>query len=120
LQLRLHPAIIALRDRFAKSNKRHQVELTYITSRGRWYHASWKGDEAKSGGVITNIAVHFYDMLIHVFGPGRRSSLHLRTNERPSGYLELEKADVRWFLSLEATDLPAPDGGARTYRSIKV
>jgi UDP-N-acetyl-2-amino-2-deoxyglucuronate dehydrogenase len=121
LQLRLHPAIMKLKEATASGGARRKVDLTYITSRGRWYHASWKGDEAKSGGVITNIGVHFYDMLIHVFGPVRRSSLHLRMNERASGYLELEKADVRWFLSLEASDLPAAlDGSARTYRSIKV
>jgi UDP-N-acetyl-2-amino-2-deoxyglucuronate dehydrogenase len=121
LQLRLHPAIMKLKQRVASDGTRRKVDLTYITSRGRWYHASWKGDEAKSGGVTTNIGVHFYDMLMHVFGPVRQSRLHMRMNERASGYLELEKADVRWFLSLDANDLPAmPDGKARTYRSIKV
>ena len=85
LQLRLHPAIIALRERFAKSNKRHKVDLTYITSRGRWYHASWKGDEAKSGGVATNIGVHFFDMLSFVFGPVEPQRGALREAERAAG-----------------------------------
>lgn len=119
LQLRLHPAIKALRERIAASNRRHAVDLTYITSRGRWYHSSWKGDEAKSGGVATNIGVHFFDMLGHVFGPMERSVAHLRTPERAAGYLSFERADVRWFLSIDRNDLPeATQGKATTYRSI--
>jgi UDP-N-acetyl-2-amino-2-deoxyglucuronate dehydrogenase len=121
LQLRLHPAIIALRERFAKSNKRHKVELTYITSRGRWYHTSWKGDEAKSGGVATNIGVHFFDMLSFVFGPASRNEAHLREPERAAGSLECERADVSWFLSLDRNDLPdSVKGKKTTFRSITV
>jgi len=121
LQLRLHPAIIALRDRFAKSNKRHKVELTYIASRGRWYHASWKGEDSKSGGVATNIGVHFFDMLGFVFGAVSRNEAHLREPERAAGSLECERADVSWFLSIDRHDLPASVRGKKTtFRSIKV
>jgi UDP-N-acetyl-2-amino-2-deoxyglucuronate dehydrogenase len=121
LQLRLHPAIVALRERFAKGNKRHKVELTYITSRGRWYHASWKGDEAKSGGVATNIGVHFFDMLSFVFGPATRNEAHLRDAERAAGSLECERADVSWFLSIDRNDLPDSVRGKKTtFRSITV
>ena len=121
LQLRLHPAIIALRERFAKSSKRHKVELTYITSRGRWYHTSWKGHEAKSGGVATNIGVHFFDMLSFVFGPATRNEAHLREAERAAGSLECERADVSWFLSIDRNDLPDRVKGMKTtFRSITV
>jgi len=121
LQLRLHPAIIALRERFAKSNKRHKVELTYATSRGRWYHASWKGDEAKSGGVATNIGVHFFDMLSFVFGPVSRNEAHLREAERAAGSLECQRADISWFLSIDRNDLPdGVKGKKTTFRSITV
>jgi UDP-N-acetyl-2-amino-2-deoxyglucuronate dehydrogenase len=119
LQLRLHPAIAQLKaDVERGGERRHSVDLTYITSRGRWYHASWKGEEPKSGGVATNIGVHFYDMLVHVFGAVRRSHVHLHARERAAGFLELEKADVRWFLSVDADDLPPEAAGKRTYRSI--
>lgn len=119
LQLRLHPAIQALKERIAKSNERHSVDLTYITSRGRWYHASWKGDDAKSGGVATNIGVHFFDMLAYVFGPLQSQTASLREPERAGGLLSYEKADVRWFLSVDANDLPdAVKGKKTTYRSI--
>lgn len=121
LQLRLHPAIIALRERFAKSSKRHKVELTYITSRGRWYHTSWKGYEDKSGGVATNIGVHFFDMLSFVFGPATRNEAHLREPERAAGSLECERADVSWFLSIDRNDLPDTVKGKKTtFRSITV
>jgi UDP-N-acetyl-2-amino-2-deoxyglucuronate dehydrogenase len=122
LQLRLHPAIIALRERFAKkSNKRHKVELTYITSRGRWYHASWKGDEAKSGGVATNIGVHFFDMLSFVFGPVGRNEAHVREAERAAGSLECQRADISWFLSIDRNDLPESVKGKKTtFRSVTV
>jgi UDP-N-acetyl-2-amino-2-deoxyglucuronate dehydrogenase len=121
LQLRLHPAIIALRDRFAKSNKRHKVELTYIASRGRWYHASWKGDDRKSGGVATNIGVHFFDMLGFVFGNVSRNEAHLREPERAAGSLQCERADVSWFLSIDRNDLPESVRGKKsTFRSITV
>ena len=117
--LRLHPAIQALKERIATSNERHAVDLTYITSRGRWYHASWKGEEAKSGGVATNIGVHFFDMLAYVFGPLQSQTASLREPERAGGLLSYEKADVRWFLSVDANDLPdAVKGKKTTYRSI--
>lgn len=119
LQLRLHPAIQELKERVAASNERHSVDLTYITSRGRWYHASWKGDEAKSGGVATNIGVHFFDMLAYVFGPLKSQTANLREAGRAGGLLSYEKADVRWFLSVDANDLPASVKGQKTtYRSI--
>src|SRR4029079_17009018 len=121
LQLRLHPAIIALREQFATSNKRHKVDLTYIASRGRWYYASWKGEDAKSGGVATNIGVHFFDMLSFVFGPAKRNEAHLREPERAAGFLECARADVSWFLSVDRNDLPAEVQGKKTtYRSITV
>lgn len=121
LQLRLHPAIIALRESVAQSDKRHAVDLTYITSRGRWYHASWKGDVSKSGGVATNIGVHFFDMLAFVFGPLRSQSASLRDDSRAAGILHYEKADVRWFLSVDANDLPdAVKGQKTTYRAIEI
>ena len=121
LQLRLHPAIQALRQKVAASTKRHTVDLTYIASRGRWYHASWKGEEQKSGGVATNIGVHFFDMLFYVFGPFETQSAHLRDPERAGGVLFYEKADVRWFLSVDHGDLPESIRGTKTtYRSITV
>lgn len=121
LQLRLHPTIIGLRDRFANSKKRHKIDLTYITSRGRWYYASWKGDEAKSGGVATNIGVHFFDMLCFVFGPVKRNEAHLREPERAAGFLECRNADVNWFLSIDRNDLPADVRQTKTtFRSIMV
>ena len=107
LQLRLHPAIIELRNKVRNSpTTHHEVDLTYITSRGRWYHASWKGDPAKSGGVATNIGVHFFDMLTFVFGPAAKTALHLSDERRMAGVLECERATIRWFLSVDATDLP--------------
>ena len=121
LQLRLHPAIIALRDKFRNSTKKHTVELTYCTSRGRWYHASWKGDDSKSGGVATNIGVHFFDMLSFVFGKVQNNVAHLRTPERAAGFIECERAHVSWFLSVDRNDLPASVQGKKTtYRSITV
>ena len=123
LQLRLHPSIIALKERIEKNggDRIHDVDLTYITSRGRWYHVSWKGAEEKSGGIATNIGVHFYDMLSFVFGPLTRNIVHHRTPECAAGYLEYQKARVRWFLSVERADLPpqTPEGQT-TYRSITV
>jgi len=121
LQLRLHPAIIALRDKFRNSTKKHTVELTYCTSRGRWYHASWKGDDSKSGGVATNIGVHFFDMLSFVFSKVQNNVAHLRTPERAAGFIECERANVSWFLSVDRNDLPASVQGKKTtYRSITV
>lgn len=121
LQLRLHPAIQVLKERYSASDRRHQVELTYITSRGRWYHASWKGDEAKSGGVATNIGVHFFDMLSHVFGRVTCNQAHLRDTQRAAGFIECERADVSWFLSVDNKDLPENVRGLKTtFRSIRV
>jgi len=122
LQLRLHPAIRALRERVARERGRnYELDLSYITSRGRWYHVSWKGDEGKSGGIATNIGVHFFDVLAYVFGPVKANTLHLRTKSRAAGYLELERARVRWFLSIASEDLP-PSCRERqtTYRSLKL
>ncbi len=120
LQLRLHPTIQELKKEIAASTKNEfEVDLTYITSRGRWYHTSWKGDETKSGGVATNIGVHFFDMLGYVFGPTRRSIVHLREPSRAAGYLECGRAKIRWFLSVNASDLPEHVRGKKTtYRSI--
>jgi UDP-N-acetyl-2-amino-2-deoxyglucuronate dehydrogenase len=123
LQLRLHPAIQKLHQRVAAqpAGTVHNVDLTYITSRGAWYYASWKGDEAKSGGIATNIGVHFYDMLGFVFGTLRRNVVHQRAIDCAAGYLEYERARVRWFLSINARDLPAGLPPAqRTYRSITI
>lgn len=120
LQLRLHPVIQSLKRRIDASPKNEfAVDLTYITSRGRWYQTSWKGDEAKSGGIATNIGVHFFDMLTHVFGAAARNVVHLRDNERAAGYLECGRAKIRWFLSIDAKDLPEAAREAKTtYRSI--
>jgi UDP-N-acetyl-2-amino-2-deoxyglucuronate dehydrogenase len=122
LQLRLHPSIQQLRERVAAERARiHDVDLTYVTSRGRWYQVSWKGDEGKAGGIATNIGVHFFDMLVHVFGGVRSNTLHLRTPTRAAGYLELERARVRWFLSIAAEDLPnGRSNGQTTWRSLKL
>ncbi|MGE0611946.1 MAG: Gfo/Idh/MocA family oxidoreductase [Hyphomicrobiales bacterium] len=122
LQLRLHPAILALKRKIGgEAGRRHKVDLTYITSRGRWYDISWKGDERKSGGIATNIGVHFFDMLSFIFGPVRGRPVHLREPRRSAGFLELEKADVRWFLSVDASDLPAGIGAEqKTFRSVTV
>lgn len=120
LQLRLHPAIVALRERFPAGSAPVDVDIAYITSRGRWYHQSWKGDVAKSGGIATNIGVHFFDMLAWVFGPQRSSTVHLHRPECAAGLLELERARVRWFLSIDHSHLPSAQraAGQRTYRSI--
>jgi UDP-N-acetyl-2-amino-2-deoxyglucuronate dehydrogenase len=122
LQLRLHPAINALRDqvRNAPANKKFDVDLTYITSRGNWYLQSWKGDEKKSGGIATNIGVHFYDMLHYVFGSVQTNTVHLKTVTKASGYLEYERARVRWFLSIDVNDVPVSERekGKRTFRAI--
>lgn len=120
LQLRLHPSIIELKNSF-DSTKRAQIELTYITSRGRWYDVSWKGDIAKSGGVATNIGIHFFDMLMWIYGAVKKSRVHMLTSHTASGVLELEGADVKWFLSTDAGHLPQEvrEKGQRTYRSLK-
>ncbi|MEL6747175.1 MAG: Gfo/Idh/MocA family oxidoreductase [Pseudomonadota bacterium] len=123
LQLRLHPSIIALKEKIAQepASTIHEVDLTYITSRGLWYYTSWKGDELKSGGIATNIGVHFYDMLSFVFGALRENIVHHRAMDCAAGYLEFERARVRWFLSINARDLPKTNAaGQTTFRSITV
>lgn len=122
LQLRVHPAIVALREKVQSGPKdrKYDVDLTYITSRGRWYLQSWKGDLNKSGGIATNIGVHFFDMLHFIFGGLQQNVVHLNQNTKAAGYLEYENARVRWFLSVDVEDVPkaARDAGQRTYRSI--
>lgn len=121
LQLRHHESILALRDQVRKqpSDKKCDVELTYITSRGKWYMESWKGDPRKSFGVATNIGVHFFDMLHFIFGNLEKNELHYRDEDKAAGYLEYERAKVRWFLSIDAEDLPEQVRGKQsTYRSI--
>lgn len=121
LQLRLHPAIQELKRKIAASQKNEfAIDLTYIASRGRWYHTSWKGDDSKSGGVATNIGVHFFDMLSYVFGPPQRNIPHLRGPQRAAGYLECGRAKIRWFLSVDRTDLPESATGKTTFRSITI
>ena len=124
LQLRLHPSIIALKNKVAAAGKngKYDVDLTYITSRGNWYDVSWKGDESKSGGIATNIGVHFYDMLSWIFGEVQENIVHLREKERSAGYLEFKNARVRWFLSIDENDLPTAvkEKGQRTFRSITI
>lgn len=122
LQLRLHPNIIKLKEKIATgdANKIYDFDLTYITSRGNWYYTSWKGDVSKSGGIATNIGIHFFDMLSFLFGDVKQNVVHLHTHDRAAGYLEFSKARVRWFLSINADTLPeaAKQKNMRTYRSM--
>jgi len=124
LQLRLHPSIIELKQKVEQqtSNSKFDVDLTYITSRGKWYAISWKGDESKSGGIATNIGIHFFDMLSWIFGAVQETKVHSNTKETAAGYLEFEKARVRWFLSIDENKLPAriKEKGQRTFRSIQL
>ncbi|SFM42057.1 Gfo/Idh/MocA family protein [Marinobacter zhejiangensis] len=124
LQLRVHPSIIALREKVQAESRdtKHEVDLTYITSRGHWYLQSWKGDAKKSGGIATNIGVHFYDMLHFIFGALQENVVHYSDDTMAAGYLEYEKARVRWFLSVDYKYVPesAKAQGQRTYRSITV
>jgi UDP-N-acetyl-2-amino-2-deoxyglucuronate dehydrogenase len=124
LQLRLHPSIIELKNKVdnGPKDKKYEVDLTYITSRGGWYHISWKGDQSKSGGIATNIGIHFYDMLTWIFGGVQENEIYLREQDKASGYLELENARVRWFLSIDENDLPKEiqAKGQRTFRSIEI
>lgn len=121
LQLRVHPALIALRERIVGSGRRHAVRLDYVTSRGAWYHYSWKGDEKKSGGVMTNIGVHFFDFLLWLFGPVEGAAVTRRDDLGAAGTLALARADVTWRLSIDARELPAETPpGQTTYRSITV
>lgn len=122
LQLRLHPTIIALRERIQQgpADKVYDVELKYITSRGHWYQSSWKGDNSKSGGIATNIGIHFFDMLIWIFGPVKNVEVSELNKDYGAGILELDKARVRWELSINYDDLPAEvkASGKRMYRSL--
>lgn len=122
LQLRHHAVIKGLRAKVRKEVMRnpYDIDLTYITSRGHWYHHSWKGDNAKSGGVATNIGVHFFDMLIWIFGGVKESRVHLLNENKAAGFLQLQNARVRWFLSIDYNDLPAAvkRSGKRTFRSL--
>ncbi len=122
LQLRHHDAIKELRERIAAAppDKVFDVDLTYLTSRGHWYYVSWKGQAERSGGIATNIGVHFFDMLAWVFGPRRNSVVHIHEHDVAAGYLEYERARVRWFLSINADHLPAKAAGKRTFRSILI
>jgi UDP-N-acetyl-2-amino-2-deoxyglucuronate dehydrogenase len=124
LQLRHHQAIIDLKKQIDEGpqDKIYDVDLSYITSRGHWYHISWKGDNAKSGGVATNIGVHFYDMLTYIFGDVQVNTVHLSEPDSAAGFLQLKKARVRWFLSINDANLPDEivKKGQRTYRSITV
>lgn len=123
LQLRLHPSIAILKQKVQKEllenpNKIYDITLTYITSRGKWYFVSWKGDISKSGGIATNIGIHFFDMLVYIFGNAKENIVHLNKPDCMGGYLELQNARVRWFLSVNADHLPSLE--KRTHRSIVV
>lgn len=124
LQLRLHESVIRLREKIAAGppDKIYDVDLAYITSRGHWYYTSWKGEVSKSGGIATNIGVHFFDMLHWIFGALHRNVVHLNAHDRAAGFLEFERARVRWFLSINADTLPpeVQARGGRTYRSITI
>ncbi len=124
LQLRLHPAIRELRERVGSERKatKYEVDLAYVTSRGHWYLQSWKGDSRKSGGIATNIGVHFFDMLHFIFGALQENVVHFASETKAAGYLEYEKARVRWFLSIDVDDVPSQQrsAGQRTYRSITI
>ncbi len=127
LQLRLHPSIIALKEKVEKElkenpNKVYDIDLTYLTSRGKWYFISWKGDEKKSGGIATNIGVHFYDMLSWIFGEVEENIVHVKTEYANAGFLKLKHANVRWFLSVVYDYIPdeIKANEQRTYRSIMV
>lgn len=127
LQLRLHESIVALKNKISKEllqnpDRIYDVDLTYLTSRGKWYFISWKGDEDKSGGVATNIGVHFFDMLSWIFGPIEENIVHLKQPDANAGYMRLKNANVRWFLSVNYDYIPEniKNSGKRTFRSIKV
>ena len=124
LQLRLHESIVALKKRVedGPADKVYDVDLTYITSRGNWYHTSWKGDERKSGGIATNIGVHFYDMLQWVFGDVKRNVVHVASHDRVAGFIEFERARVRYFLSINENTLPLEvrEAGKRTFRLLEM
>ncbi len=122
LQLRLHDSVLALKEKVKDSTERHNVDLKYITSRGQWYDFSWKGDISKSGGIATNIGIHFFDMLMFLFGKVKNYKLEISEPRKMKGTLELQNADVSWFLSIDYTDVPESEkeAGKRTYRSILI
>ena len=124
LQLRVHPSIVALREKIKKEKrkKKYNVDLSYITSRGKWYFISWKGALEKSGGIATNIGIHFFDMLIWLFGSVKYSEVHLADPKKMGGFIELDNAKVRWFLSVDKNDLPAEAVKKKspTFRSITI
>jgi len=124
LQSRLHPSLISLKERIKKgpSNKIYDIDLTYLTSRGSWYFTSWKGDISKSGGIATNIGIHFFDILTWIFGEVKQNTVHIHSHDRAAGFLELEHARVRWFLSVNFEDFPdnIKVNGQRTHRSLVI
>jgi len=127
LQLRLHTSIIALKERITRElkenpNKVYDIDLTYLTSRGKWYFVSWKGDQSKSGGIASNIGVHFFDMLCWIFGAVEENIVHLKTVDTNAGFLKLKNANVKWFLSVNYNYIPdeIKNKGLTTFRSIKV
>lgn len=124
LQLRVHPVLMALREKLMneKSGKKHDVRLTYVTTRGLWYLVSWKGQIERSGGLATNIGIHFFDLLVWLFGPVTTNEVHLAEATKTGGYLELERAKVQWFLSIDRNNLPAGvrQAGKATFRSITI
>lgn len=127
LQLRLHPALIALKEKISQElqqdpNKIYDIDLTYLTSRGRWYFVSWKGNDAKSGGIASNIGVHFFDMLSWIFGEVQETIVHLKSADTNAGFLTMKNANVRWFLSVNATYIPelVKNEGLTTYRSMTI
>ncbi len=124
LQLRLHPSIIALKRQIEEGpkDKIYDIDLTYITSRGNWYYMSWKGELSKSGGIATNIGIHFFDMLIWIFGDVKDNIVHINTDSKAAGYIQLENARIRWFLSIDFDSLPdeIKQNGQRTFRSITI
>ncbi len=124
LQLRLHPSLLALKQRLSRQpgHGKHEVRLTYVTGRGEWYHVSWKGSVERSGGLATNIGIHFFDALIWLFGAVEQSQVHVRQPRRMAGFLELQRARVQWLLSVDTRDLPYEPrpGGPLTHRSMTV
>lgn len=124
LQLRVHPSLVALKTEIMKvaSSRKRQIDLTYITSRGGWYLVSWKGQTDRSGGLVTNIGIHFFDLLIWLFGDVQKSEVHHSSTLKTAGFIELKNAAVRWFLSIDKNDLPQEVAakGQRTYRSIMI
>jgi len=124
LQLRLHPALVTLKQKYAgmPSHKKHVINLTYITSRGKWYLVSWKGNLEQSGGLVTNIGIHFFDMLIWIFGSVQNQEVHISAEKTVAGYIELERAEVHWFLSIDRRMLPPScvQKNQSTFRSITI